>query len=251
MLVRARGSGRKRGGEVVARRWQLPSPGPETNKETSMPKTLLLITILLPAAACTQAPGGDVNPRTEQALARTTAAAASDHGSIESVEYHGTGCEGSAKSSISPDGQADTSVFSDFLASAGPDEDPALTSRNCLQMLRINVPGGWSYSLESVDHRGFASLDKGVTATRKSVYIISGSAIQAPPAGRLKGELSADYQQSDISPEAPGEWSPCGGGQILWIATEIAVDTSRGGRGAAGQLFVDSIDTELQWRRCQ
>jgi hypothetical protein len=210
------------------------------------PLVLLIAAALVPAA-CAQAPG-DAGPA-ERAQGRATAAAPGEGGFIESVEYRGTGCGGnSATTALSPDNQVATSTFSDFLASSGAGISPADASRNCLLMLKINVPGGWSYSLESVDIRGFADLPSGVTATRKSVYVISGSPIHSTPTARFKGQISNDYNDADVSPEKPGEWSPCGGGQLLWIATQTEI----GGHGKdAAVLSIDSIDTELQWRRCQ
>src|SRR4051812_37353370 len=135
---------------------------------------VLLIAAFLPAA-CTQAPGG---PPPQRALASATAApgeggaiptvenpgrggrggppapegalagptaAPGEGGSIESVEYHGTGCDGgSAATGVSPDQQAVTSTFSDFLASTGDGTSPDDASRNCLLMVKINVPQGWS-----------------------------------------------------------------------------------------------------------
>jgi Domain of unknown function (DUF4360) len=213
--------------------------------------SLALFTALL-ATAC-GAPPAD-QPLTQQHVAAADAGpgpAPAGAGLIEKVEYTGTGCEGnSAKTGISPDGQAVTSTFSAFVAQAGPGSAPAAAARNCLLMMQIKVPPGWSYSLESVDYRGLAHLETDVTASRQSLYVISGSPVHVTPTVRFQGELDDDYNQADISPEAPGVWSPCGGGQVLWIATQSEVKNSaRPGRG--GQLIVDSIDTELQWRRCQ
>jgi hypothetical protein len=211
------------------------------------PLVLLIAAALVPAA-CAQGPG-DAGPA-ERAQGRATAAAPGEGGSIESVEHRGTGCGGnSASGAVSPDKQAATSTFSDFLVSSGAGTAPDDASRNCLLMLKIDVPPGWSYSLESVDIRGFADLPAGVTATRKSLYVISGSAVHSTPTARFKGQISNDYNDAEVSPEKPGEWSPCGGGQLLWIATQTEIDSH--GKDATGVLSIDSIDTELQWRRCQ
>ena len=76
------------------------------------------------------------------------------------------------------------------------------------------------------------------------------TAAKAELARKNGAEFVVDYSQEDVGPDAPGPWSPCGGGQMLWMASQIEVD-NHGHRGAGGQLTVDSIDTELQWRRCQ
>jgi hypothetical protein len=209
--------------------------------------SLVLLIALMPAVSCMPATDrGTAAP--ERVLGVTAAPAVA--GFIESVEYRGTGCEGTASSAFSPDRQVLTSTFSTFVAAAGAGTDPDTATRNCLVMMTINVPPGWSYSLESVDHRGFVSLQAGVTASRRSLYLISGSPIHITPTARFAGEITEDYVAPDVSPEAPGQWSPCAGGQLLWVATQTEVDNG-GNDAGEGQLTVDSIDTELQWRRCQ
>jgi hypothetical protein len=213
-----------------------------------MRKTSLIILIaLVAAAACTPASDG-LPSASERVLNRATAAPA-DAGFIESVEYQGSGCDGTATSAFSLDKQVVTSNFSAFVAAAGAGTEPDAATRNCLVMMKINVPPGWSYSLESVDYRGFVSLQDGMAASRRSLYLISGSPIHVTPTARFTGEITDDYVGPDVSPEAPGQWSPCGGGQVLWVATQIEVD-NQVDNAVGGQFTVDSIDTELQWRRC-
>lgn len=199
------------------------------------------LTALLLATGCGVAPD---DPSMDQDVAEAAATSAAS-GFIESASYAGTGCpKGSATTGISLDKQAATSVFSSFVTPASP--SGARVTRNCLTTMKINVPRGWSYSLESVDVRGFADLQKGVTASRQSVYVISGSPVHVPPPARVSGAISDDYNQADIGPGAPAPWSPCGGGQVLRIAAQTEV-TGRGN----GQFTIDSIDTELKWRRCR
>ena len=210
--------------------------------------SIALVTALL-ATACAAAPEDQTG--TEQTTRKATAPAPEGAGSIESVSYTGTACNATSTStSISPDKQAVTSIFSDFIAAAGAGTPPAQAKRNCIVMMDVKVPAGWQYSLESIDYRGFAGLDRDVTASRQSLYVISGSPVHVTPQARFKGEISDNYEHNDVSPDAPGVWSPCGGGQTLWIATQTEVNNgNRAARG--GQLAVDSLDTELQWRRCQ
>jgi hypothetical protein len=212
--------------------------------------TLVPFTALLLAAACTSPPDDPASRALppEQQLAQV-AAVPPGAGFIESIDYAGTGCEGSAVTAISGDKQAATSIFDAFVAAAGGGSKPDEASRNCLMTVQINVPPGMSYSLESVDYRGFAGLDKDVTATRQSVYVISGADVHVTPQARFKGPISDDYNHGDVGPEAPGPWSPCGGGQVLWIATQTEVALN-GHQRRGGQLTVDTIDTELQWKRC-
>jgi Domain of unknown function (DUF4360) len=212
-----------------------------------MRKSALALFIALLATACAPAP--EPQEPVERQAAKAVAPAAPGAGSIESVEYVGTGCpKDSTSTGLSPDGQVATSIFSSFVASAGPGTAPGDASKNCLMILQINVPEGWQYSLESVHHRGFAGLERNVTASRQSLYMISGSPAHVTPPAHWQGETSDDYTQQDVGPDN-GVWSPCGGGQLLYVATQTEVDNgARGSRG--GQLAVDTIDTELQWKTC-
>jgi len=213
-----------------------------------MPKIPLALLTALLATACTAVP--DDQSITERQVAEAVAAP-EGAGFIDKVEYAGTGCPpGSTTSGISPDKQAVTSIFSAFIADKGGASNPEAAKRHCLVMMEINVPAGWSYSLESVDYRGFAGLQGEVTATRRSLYLISGSPVHVTKPATLKGVLDDNFTHPDVGPTAPGVWSPCGGGQVLWVATQIEVNNSaRPSR--TGLLALDTVDTELQWRRCQ
>jgi hypothetical protein len=228
---------------------------------TKMPMALLSAALLASACApAPESPAAEQSPPSADATAAATAerrvpkkprGSADQPGFIEQVAYAGSGCDGnSATSAPSPDNQVVTSTFSAFLADAGPGSEGDAATRNCLITMNINVPSGWSYSLESVDFRGFAALDSGVTATRKSLYMIAGSPVHVTPPARWKGPISDNFNQPDVGPGAPGVWSPCGGGQVLMIATEATVD-NHSHQDRAGQLTIDTIDTELTWRRCQ
>jgi Domain of unknown function (DUF4360) len=212
-----------------------------------MRKSALALFIALFATACTAAPEA-LAPLEPQA-AKAVAPAPVGAGGIETVEYVGTGCpKDSTSTGLSPDRQVATSIFSSFVASAGPGTPPADASKNCLIILQIDVPEGWQYSLESVHHRGFAGLEDDVTASRRSLYLISGNPAHVTPPAHWQGETSDDYTQEDVGPDN-GVWSPCGDGQLLYVATQTEVDT--GGRDRrGGQLTVDTIDTELQWKTC-
>ncbi len=212
--------------------------------------SLAALIALLPAAACSQAPGA---PATETTTATTTTfARAQDDaspGRFARIDAIGDGCQDSTTSVISPDGQAFTSIFSAFVAAAGPGVEPERAMRGCLLLATVEVPPGWSYSMESIDLRGFAGLEDDVTASLRTVYVVPGNPVQSPPARRFEGEISDDYFKSEVSPGAPSGWSPCGQGEDLWMVVQTEVDND-GDDDAGGQLTVDSVDGELQWRRC-
>jgi hypothetical protein len=177
--------------------------------------------------------------------------AADGRGVIERVEYFGDGCpEGSATSALSEDSQVVTSLFSGFQAGIGPQSEEGGQSRGCVLQVHVRVPRRWSYAVESVDVRGFVLLEDRVSAERNAVYWIGGTSPRATPPGTWTGPFEDDYTQSDVGPEAPLAWSPCGGGQNLVIAAQLNLD-NQGNPEGTGLATIDSIDTELQWRRCE
>jgi hypothetical protein len=212
---------------------------------------LFLSTALTTAAACVPAAPEAPSPadtRNTSALAGTQDQ--SGPGRFESVEFMGDACEGTANSAISPDGQAVTATFSDFVAAAGEDTPAEQANRGCLIRALVEVPDGWSYSLESVDYRGFVEQEDGVTSSKDSLYLISDTSPLKTPTLEFVDETSGNFTNSDIGPGLPSPRSPCGGGQELWIVTQTQVDND-GDDDNQGFLALDSVDVELQWRRCR
>jgi hypothetical protein len=206
---------------------------------------IALTAALLSPAACGQAPGAPA-AAPEHPLVQASAADDDQPGRFQRVDALGDGCQDSSTSDISPDGQAFTSAFSAFVAAAGPGTPADQATRGCLLLARVEAPAGWSYALESVDLRGFAGLEDDVRATLRTLYVVPGNPVQPPPPRRFRGELSDNYIES---PDAFSGWSACGESGDVWIAVQSEVD-NQADADAGGQLTVDSVDGELQWRRC-
>jgi hypothetical protein len=213
---------------------------------------LLATTILTLAGACTPVP--PEAPAPPDTRSATTLARVQDDdgpGHFKSVEFLGDACsEESATVAFSPDNQVFTAIFSDFVAAAGENTPAEQANRGCLIRAQVEVPDGWSYALESVDYRGFVQQDDDVTSTKDSLYLISDSSPFKTPTLRFEDETSEDFTNSDIGPGRPSPFSPCGGGQELWIVTQTQVDND-GDDDNSGFLAMDSVDVELQWRRCR
>jgi hypothetical protein len=113
----------------------------------------------------------------------------------------------------------------------------------------VNVPAGWSYNLDAVDFRGFAGLDAAVTGHRQATYLVRGGRPHATaPVAFPGGAEAGDYAQRDVDANTLG-WSPCGGGQDLWIGVSLALQS--GDPTANATLNIDSIDGELSWKECR
>ena len=92
---------------------------------------------------------------------------------IAGLTYGGSGCPaGSVASAFSPDRKTFTMIFDSFVASSGTGVPITEGRKNCQINVDMRYPQGWSYSIVTVDYRGYASLPAGVTATQKSTYYL-------------------------------------------------------------------------------
>jgi hypothetical protein len=172
--------------------------------------------------------------------------------SIDSVNVTGGSFCKSAVAVVSPDATAFTVGFSQFDAGVGQ-IPPLPTSAQCHLHLKVTIPKGWQYALATVDYAGYAALDSGVTATRRSTYHISGEAPDKPAAYVFPGGFNDTYFVTDIGGDSPVYFSRCGKGKNLMIDTEMSVDNSANPSGQ-GAITVDAIDGEvihLVWQQCQ
>jgi hypothetical protein len=101
---------------------------------------------------------------------------------IQTFTYAGSGCPaGSVANATDATNSVLTLLYDSYVAQIGPGTLPGDHRKNCQINLEVHYPGGWQFSLFSVDYRGFKDLDKGVTGTQAALYYFSG---QSPQVGR-------------------------------------------------------------------
>ena len=173
---------------------------------------------------------------------------------INSVTYGGSGCpQGSVGSLFSPDRTSLTLIFDQYVASAGPTVPITESRKSCQIAADIRVPQGWSYSIATVDYRGFVDLPAGATAEQSATYYFQGDQLQAISRTNFYGPLSRDYLNSDSIPIEKTIWSACNAVVPVNVKTAIRLSVPRGQTGA---ITTDSIDAKvkqiygLQWKRC-
>jgi hypothetical protein len=176
---------------------------------------------------------------------------------VERINFAGSGCPaGSVAGSISSDAQVFTLLFDSFEASVGPGVPFTEGRKNCQLDVKLHYPQGFSYTLTTVDYRGFGELDAGVTGLQKSTYFFQGDLQQATAATAFNGVMDRDYVLRDVIPMTAVVWSPCGAPRNLQINAEVRVNNG-GHPQAQGLLTIDSINGKvaqlygLQWRRCR
>ena len=119
---------------------------------------------------------------------RARAGSSPDNVRIDSLTYGGSGCpQGTVAAAFSPDRTSFTLIFDSFVAYSGQGVPITQNRRNCQVNTAISFPQGWSYSILSVDYRGYASLPAGVTATQKATYYFSGEQNQVSSESNFYG----------------------------------------------------------------
>lgn len=176
---------------------------------------------------------------------------------IQRLTYAGAGCAtGTVAHNVASDAKAFTLLFSNFIAEAGPNVRAGKDRSACRITVDLRFPNGWSYSVFTVDYRGFMSLDPNVSATQKSSYYFQAASGSARNFSTTSwGPVDRDYQLRDSIVVSDLNWSPCGRTRAMNIDTEISVNNSLA-RQNSGVITIDSIDGQLVqtygviWQRC-
>lgn len=181
---------------------------------------------------------------------------APDNVTINNIVYAGSGCPaGSVAQNVSQDASAFTLMFDDYMAEVGPGV-PFFAGRvNCQLNIDLSYPSGWSFTVISIDTRGFVELDPGVTALQQSSYYFQGQDGSAVMSSNAVGPIDTDYDLTDSLTSDALVWSPCGEQRSLNIDTEVRANNF-GNPTGNGLITTDSIDGQvttvfaIQWQRC-
>jgi Domain of unknown function (DUF4360) len=176
---------------------------------------------------------------------------------IRGLSWAGSGCPaGTVAWNVAPDAMAFTLLFDSYVAEMGPGVPLGNSRRNCQILVDLDFPQGWSYSVATVDYRGFSNLESGVTGVQQSNYYFQGELLTGRLQTPLQGPRIGDFQIRDVLGLEALIWSPCGAQRALNINSSVRVENHSGNPNARGVLTTDSIDGKvaliygLQWRRC-
>ncbi|KAF9485156.1 hypothetical protein BDN70DRAFT_927698 [Pholiota conissans] len=176
---------------------------------------------------------------------------------ITSLGVNGSGCPpGSTYYLLNEAKTAVTVTFSQYYAEVGPGIPISANRKNCQLTLGVQVPGGFSFGIATVDYRGYYQLDSKVTASQQSIYYFQGQVQQATAHSDLVGPVAgADYTYRDSFDLVSTVTSPCGASAVLNIVSDLRASNSKNTKGS-GYIATDSIDTALtqtfgfQWVKC-
>ncbi len=175
--------------------------------------------------------------------------------SLGNPSYGGTGCPaGSASVTLSPDATALSMLFDSYTAEAGGTTGRVIDRKSCNIAVPVNVPGGFSVSVISVDYRGFNAVPAGGRNTFNVEYFFAGAT--GPRFQKVfAGPQNSDYLLTNTLIASALVWSPCGAQVNLRTNSSIQAQTNNFGQQAL--MTVDSVDItagiiyKLQWRQCR
>jgi hypothetical protein len=173
---------------------------------------------------------------------------------VKEITYNGSGCpKDSVAIALSEDLTTFTLLFSNFIAQSGKNIAATENRKNCQVNVDIRYPQGWSYSIATIDYRGYIGIPKGVSAVQKANYYFAGSTSQVSAESKWNGPLSQDYLTRNQIPVQNTVWSQCGKVERGNVNAQVRLE---GDLTKSAQITVDSIDGTvkqvygLQWLRC-
>ena len=178
--------------------------------------------------------------------------------SIDVVSANGSGCpRGTTAVTVSPDSKAFTVAYSEFTAQVGVGAKPTDFRKNCQLGLNVHVPQGYTYAIASTDHRGFAQLQRGASATQTASYYFQGESQNSRIRHNFTGPVDGNWQRTDTIGISSLSFLPCGEKRYLNVNTELRVNAGWSNRKKTTSLLtMDSTDGNLDtvyhlaWKKC-
>lgn len=157
---------------------------------------------------------------------------------------NGSGCPfGSAYAVPVEDGTAFTLTYSEFMATGS-------SFKNCLAIVRVDVPSGWTYAIYQVINRGFALLDSGASGRMQMNSWFTNFPWTLTETKVIDGPYN-DFWQT-INAAGALTWAPCGGAAYnLNVNNTVSV---KGTDASSMAFFATDIGAStifrLQFRQC-
>lgn len=94
---------------------------------------------------------------------------------ITSVEYRGTGCDAeSASVAMTPDLSYLSVLYDRFSVEVGSgtvNPNANMEQKNCIIIVKFDLPAGWSLQFDTVEYRGFVSLPSANTIAQQMISV--------------------------------------------------------------------------------
>ena len=169
--------------------------------------------------------------------------------------YGGTGCPaGTASVTLSPEQDAISILFDQFVAEAGSSTGKRVDRKNCNLAIPVQIPQGYSVSVIQTDYRGFNLVPSGGYNRLDTEYFWAG--VRGPRFSKVfSGPQNANYTQTNGIIADTLVWTPCGASITLRVNSSIMAQSNS--RMEQSMMTVDTADItsgliyHVQWRRCQ
>lgn len=162
---------------------------------------------------------------------------------LEVMSVNGSGCPvGSSVVAAVPDQTAFTLSFSQFKVYGGE-------YKNCVVVVKVAVPPGWTYAIYEVDNRGYGVLDSGASAriVMNSWYTGFPWTLKADQTWR--GPFDDFWQTTSLASDLT--YAPCNTSFNLTLNDTLRVS---GPRTSSAELFAQDMRVStifrLQWKQC-
>jgi hypothetical protein len=140
---------------------------------------------------------------------------------ISDVSYGGSGCPQRSGVSVNKIGNnvfsLDTSKMSATIDTSNLSEQRTF----CQVNLKVQVPDGWSYSLDSVKATGYASLSNGASGSIGMQHYFMGEVRENRLTQTVNGPVRGGIYLHIPTSSSSKIWSPCGGERNLNVKFDI------------------------------
>ncbi len=169
--------------------------------------------------------------------------------------YGGSGCAaGTASVSLSPDEDAISILFDNYIAEAGSTTGRRFDRKNCAITVPVQVPQGYSVAIFKTDFRGFNLIPTfGAYTQLDAEYFWAG--IRGPRyTQRFNGPRADNYTNTSGVIASSLIWTPCG--QSINLRVNSSIMAMSNSSMQQTMMTVDSADItsgliyHIQWRRC-
>jgi hypothetical protein len=164
------------------------------------------------------------------------------------VTANGSGCPaGTWSTSISEDGTAFTTTFSEYAAEI--DLKQVFATKNCQLAVKLHTPNGLSVAVNHFSYQGFASLGDHVTGKASVKYYWQGQ--PSPDIKNGTFNFAAGFDSEFIRQQnvttADLVFSPCGTVRDLNVATRLELRKPKT-REEFGHLDMSAVDGEVTFQ---
>jgi hypothetical protein len=174
------------------------------------------------------------------------------------VRVNGSGCRKQDTAvAISPDNEAFTVTYVEYLARVGPGTKKKDARKDCKLTLRMSTPRGFTYAIARTDFRGVAIVSDGASAVERATYRFQGSPERARMQHAFPGPFDDVWRTTDVIDESAWDFGRCGKERSLTIDTELEVSAgSSDPETTDSMIAMDSTDGSVStvyhfvWRSC-